>query len=218
MGLTRPSTVDGVKRFDLLGDFEVVSSDGVGDDEDFPHDGDQGDFAGAMIGFDEAIIEVLQRGRMSDGGPGGIEQGAADERSSVPDFGLPALFSAFVGVGGEPDEGGDLFSGQMAEFWQVGDQSRGDDRTDAAHTAQGFGEAIELPIAGDVTLDRLFDGLEALGERRDDDRQAFANDRIVRQIGTADVRPAGRRRAACVGRPAPSAVRRCETSLANRRA
>jgi hypothetical protein len=47
-------------------------------------------------------------------------------------------------------------STQTAEFRQVGDERCGDDRADAAHGAQDLGQAIELPIAGDVTLDRLF--------------------------------------------------------------
>ncbi len=38
-------------------------------------------------------------------------------------------------------------------------------RTDAAHPAQSLGEAIKLPIAGDVALDRLLDGVKALGQR-----------------------------------------------------
>ena len=100
-------------------------------------------------------------------------------------FGLPDFFSAFVGVGGEADEGGDLLSAQTAEFRQVGDERCGDNRADAAHGAQDLGQAIELPIAGDVTLDRLFNGVKALGERRDDEGQALANERVVRQIGAA---------------------------------
>ena len=92
---------------------------------------------------------------------------------------------------GEADEGGDLLAGQAAELRQVGDQRRGHDRTDAAHPAQSLGEAVELPIAGDVALDRLLDGLKALGQRRDDDRQALANKRVACEIGAAAFRLAG---------------------------
>ena len=42
-----------------FGGFEVISSCGVCDDQDFSHDGGEGDFSGTMIGFDEAIVEVL---------------------------------------------------------------------------------------------------------------------------------------------------------------
>ena len=63
---------------------------------------------------------------------------ACAERSSVAGFGMAALF-AFVRMGGEPDKGCDLFSGQAAELRQVGDQRRGDDRADAAHCAQSLG-------------------------------------------------------------------------------
>jgi hypothetical protein len=42
-----------------------------------------------------------------------------------------------------------------------------------------------------VTLDRLLDGLEALGQRAEDGRQALPNRRIARQIGAATLRLAG---------------------------
>ena len=94
-------------------------------------------------------------------------------------------------MGGESDKGCDLFSGQTVELRQVGDQRRGDDRTDAAHRAQSLGEAIKLPIARDVALDRLLDGVKALGQRRDHGRQTLPKDRIVRQIGATTFRLAG---------------------------
>jgi hypothetical protein len=52
---------------------------------------------------------------MADGGAGGVEQRAAHKRSSVAGFGLSALFTAFVSLGGESDKGCDLLSGQTAE-------------------------------------------------------------------------------------------------------
>jgi hypothetical protein len=164
---------------------EVVSGDGVGDDENFPHDRGEGDLSGSFVVVGDAIVEVAHRRGMADSGAGGVEQGAAHERLSMTGFGLPDSFSAFVGVGGEADEGGYLFSTQMAEFRQVGDERCGDDRADAAHGAQDLRQAIELPIAGDVTLDRLFNGVETLGERSDDEGQALANERVVCQIGAA---------------------------------
>src|ERR1700733_2669587 len=163
--LCGPSTVEVSSGLWLCG-FEGVSGDGAGDDQDFSHDGGQGDFSGAMIGFDEAIVEVLHRGRIANGGPGGVEQGAAHERSSVAGFGLPAFFSAFVRMGGESDEGCDLFSGPAAELRQVGDQRRGHDGTHAAHPAQSLGEAIK-----------------ALGQRRDDGRETLPDDRLSRPNG-----------------------------------
>jgi hypothetical protein len=152
--------------------FEVVTGDGVGDDENFPHDSGEGDLSGSIVVVGDAIVEVAHRGGMADSGAGGVEQGAAHERSSMTGFGLPDSFSAFVGMGGEADEGGYLLSTQTTEFRQVGDERRSDDRADTAHGAQDLGQAIELPIAGDVMLDRLFNGVKALGERRDDEGQA----------------------------------------------
>jgi hypothetical protein len=101
--------------------------------------------AGAMVGFDETAVEVAHRGGTADGGARGVEKGAAHERSSMTGFGWPCSFSAFVCMRGEADKGGDLLSGQAAKLRQVGDQRGGHDRTDAAHRAQGLGEAIEPP-------------------------------------------------------------------------
>ena len=115
---------------------EVVSGDGVGDDEDFPHDSGEGDLSGSIVVVGDAIVEVAHRGGMADSGAGGVEQGAAHERSSMTGFGLPFSFSAFVGMGGEADKGGDLPSTQTAEFRQVGDERCRDDRADTAHGAQ----------------------------------------------------------------------------------
>ena len=61
----------------------------------------------------------------------------------------------------------------------------------AAHPAQSLGEAIKLPIAGDVALDRLLDGVKALGQRRDDRGETLPDDRLARQIGAAAFRLAG---------------------------
>jgi hypothetical protein len=41
---------------------EVVSGDGVGDDEDFPHDSGEGDFSGSIVVVGDAIVEVAHRG------------------------------------------------------------------------------------------------------------------------------------------------------------
>ena len=47
---------------------EKVAGDGVGDDEDFPHDGGEGDFSGPFVAFDEAAVEVAQAAGVADGG------------------------------------------------------------------------------------------------------------------------------------------------------
>ena len=40
----------------MLG-LEVVSGDGVGDDENFPHDRGEGDLSGSIVGMGEASVE-----------------------------------------------------------------------------------------------------------------------------------------------------------------
>jgi hypothetical protein len=114
---------------------EMISSHGVCDDQDFPHDGSQGDLAGTIVCFDDAFVEVAHCGGMADCSPGGVEQDVADEGSSMTGFCPSAPFSALMRMRGEADERRDLFSSQMAEFRQVGD----DDRTDPAYDAQRFG-------------------------------------------------------------------------------
>ena len=140
------------------------------------------------------------------------------ERSSVAGFGLPALFFAFVRMGGESDEGCDLFSGQAAELRQVGDQRRGHDGTPRrAPRAE--------PWRGDQAPHRWRCGARSPPRWR----QGFGSaprrpwrDSPGRSARSPDRRgglpPGGRRQAACAGRPAPSGARRRETSRADRRA
>ena len=113
------------------------------------------------------------------------------ERSSVAGFGLPALFSAFVRMGGESDEGCDLFSVRRPNSGRSATSVAATTGPHAAHPAQSLGEAIKLPIAGDVALDRLLDGVKALGQRRDDRGETLPDDRLARQIGAAAFRLAG---------------------------
>ena len=47
--------------------------------------------------------------------------------------------------------------------------------------AQDLRQAIELPIASDVTLDRVFNGVKAWGER-DDEGHALAIERVVSRL------------------------------------
>ena len=105
-------------------------------------------------------------------------------------LGLPSSFSAFVRLGARPT--------RAAICLPVRRPSSGRSATSVAattgptpHPTQSLGEAVELPIAGDVALDRLLDGLKALGQRRDDDRQALANKRVACEIGAAAFRLAG---------------------------
>src|SRR5215831_3572539 len=69
-----------------LGGLEMVSSDGVGDDEDFPHDGGEGDLSRSIVVADDAIVEVAHLAGVTDGGSGGVEEGASHERPSMTGF------------------------------------------------------------------------------------------------------------------------------------
>src|SRR3984957_13412605 len=126
--LCGPSTAEVSSGLWLCG-FEGGSGDGAGDDQDFSHDGGQGDFSGAMIGFDEAIVEVLHRGRIANGGPGGVEQGAAPRAVFRGRFWPAGSFFRFRAYGGRVRRGLRSVFRQAAELRQVGDQRRGHDGT-----------------------------------------------------------------------------------------
>ena len=149
------------------------------------------------------------RARMANGGPGGVEQRAAHERSSMAGFGLPALLQPCVW--GRARRGRRRRAPAGGRVRRVGDQRRGHDGADAAHPAQSLGEAIAPHRWRCGAFDRLLDGLKALGQRRDDSRQAFS----ARSDSLADRRGSLPRRASTsgcrAGRPAPSGVRRRET-------
>ena len=134
---------------------QVVSSDGVGDDEDFPHHCGQGDLSRAPIGLDDTVVEVAHCRGMTDCRSGGVEKGASHDGSSVTGLCAAASCSALVGLGGEADEGGDLLSAETAELGQVGNEGRGDNAADAAHRAERSGEAFKLSLSAAMIADRL---------------------------------------------------------------
>jgi len=109
-----------------------VFQHGIEDGQQFPHARDERDFLG-FAGGAEPLIETPNHG---------IEAGRHD-RSHVechPHLGTPTPHRASASQGpaipiqrGHADEGGDLFVRQRTQFRQIGQQGRGQDRTDARH-------------------------------------------------------------------------------------
>ena len=98
-------------------------------------------------------------------------------------FGLPDSFSAFVGAGRGRRRRLSV-SAQTASSGKSAMSLAATTGPTPRNGAQDLRQAIELPIASDVTLDRVFNGVKAWGER-DDEGHALAIERVVCQINAA---------------------------------
>src|SRR6187200_2297605 len=99
----------------------AVSQDGVEDDEELSHAGDQGLLAGFSGGAELVVMGGDDRVGAA-GDQGGHVEGGAHGGSAAGD-GAAAAHAAAVAVDrGDADQGGDLAAGQVAELGQLGDQ------------------------------------------------------------------------------------------------
>jgi len=176
-----------------------VTQDGVCDDEELSHEGDEGDLAWPAVLADEAIVEVLELGGMREGGASAVEEKAPHLGSTMADALAAFDLAAALGMGRQSDEGGDLLAGEVSEFGQVGEQGDDGRRPNAADALQELSAAGQLGIGGDVGLDGGIDGLEAFLEGSADLIEALANDgamgvisaRLLGMDGVGELAPSG---------------------------
>ena len=161
------------------GGLEMISRDGVGDDEYFSHHGGEGYGPGTPVLFDQAIEKIAQLAGMTDGGARRVEKRVSDARASVAGCGAPLGFAAFTRSRGKADQGGDLFSVQTAQFRQVRHQDGGDNGADATHFTQSLAEAVEPLIICDMARDLVFDGFQAPRHGRKHEFQGFSDNGVV---------------------------------------
>ena len=88
----------------------------IGLDEEFAHDGDQGDFAG-FASLAEPPVEAGKGRMVFDGDQSGHVEGFADGGSAAPDFSLAAPLAAVTVEGGQSGHGSDgLSSSRRMKF------------------------------------------------------------------------------------------------------
>ena len=108
----------------------AVSQDGVEDDEELAHAGDEGLLAG-FAGGAELFVVGGDDGIGAAGDQGGHVEGGAHGGAAAGDGAAAAQGAAVAVDRRDPDQGGDLAAVEMAEFGQLGDQGAQRRRADA---------------------------------------------------------------------------------------
>ena len=106
--------------------------DGVEDDEEFSHGGDEGHEFG-FSGADESLIERFELCIVPDGDDGGHVEGLAELGSSAAGGSLPSERAAVAIGGSDADESCDLLVVELSEFGKFADQGCGGGWSDAVH-------------------------------------------------------------------------------------
>ena len=87
-----------------------MCDEGVGEDDELSHDGDEGDLGLFSCGA-ESVIDGLEVWIAARGGKGGHGEGAAQLRASAADMAGAGLLAAIAGDGGEAGDHGGLVGG-----------------------------------------------------------------------------------------------------------
>jgi hypothetical protein len=134
----------------------ILADDGVGENCELSHDGGDGDF-GLFSAGHEMIVEGFQVRIVPSGAVGWHMESGPDVGPSASDSAGFAALAAVVGDGGEADDHGDLFGGELAEFDHAGDEGESGARADAGDR----GEDFEATGKGGIDVDPVTDfGLE----------------------------------------------------------
>ncbi len=96
-----------------------MSDERVSEDEEFSHDGGDGDFGWFSVG-DEACVEAFEVGVEAACAEGGHVESFADVGASAADVSLAVFGSAIGGEGGEAGKGGDLLGIDASQFVEAG--------------------------------------------------------------------------------------------------
>jgi hypothetical protein len=134
----------------------VVLEEGVGDDDEFAHDGGSGDLGG-LSGGDERFVFGLESGVAADRDEGRHVDGLAQAHAAAADEALAFPLPAFAGDGGEADKacGFPAFKGsEFRHLDQQGESGGGSDAWNADEALEARPEAgIGLDEAGEFGVD-----------------------------------------------------------------
>ena len=126
----------------------IIAEHSVEGCDHFSHDGDDDDL-GFLVGTGEAIGEGLEGGIVPACAEGGHVEYITDRHSTPEDAAVSPELAAIEIVWCKTDEGGDLLAAHLPEFWQQGDERKGQHRADTWHRGQQVIEPSESSIGGD---------------------------------------------------------------------
>src|SRR3954451_21836922 len=123
----------------------IIAEHSVEGCDHFSHDGNDDDL-GFLVGTGEAIGEGLEGGIITACAEGGHVEDITDRHSAPEDAAVSPELAAVEIVWCKTDERGDLLAAHLPEFWQQGDERKGQHRADAWHRGQQVIEPSESSI------------------------------------------------------------------------
>src|SRR5262245_3512875 len=94
----------------------TIAAQRVGGCDHFSDDG-CADERGFFVGIGEAIVEGFEGGTVSACAEGGHVEDITDRHPTTVDAAVSLELAAIEVIGCEADEGGDLFTAHLPEFW-----------------------------------------------------------------------------------------------------
>ena len=145
----------------------LISQHGIGDADQFAHDGDDSEALG-FAGLEQALIEAAQGWIVLDYGEACGEQRRADLRPAAADVAFAAHLSAVMVHRREPHQGGDLVAIDGAKFGQFSDEGTCHDIADAGDGLQQILLGTKDRAGGDQLVDGALDPGDLGGEAHAD--------------------------------------------------
>jgi hypothetical protein len=143
------ATVLGCK--DKVGAFQEV----VGEDDEFSHEGSEGEFFG-FAAIEETEVERSKNRIVAGGDERGHVKDRADLRAAAEDMALTAELTTVVVKGSDAGEGGGLGIGEGAEFGHEGDEGRGGEQADALDLLEALDPGQQMGRSSDFGLHERF--------------------------------------------------------------
>jgi hypothetical protein len=150
LGAARGLILDGDRGFGRVArELKVrVGEQAVEEDDEFAHDGGEGDFGG-FASFAQALVKDAQDGVVADGGEGGHVEDVADRFAPAGNAAGAGIGAAILVVGSDACQGGGFLVTEGAQFGHLGEQGRGGHRTHAGDGLQAVGLGLKRGVGGE---------------------------------------------------------------------
>ncbi len=113
----------------------MIAQHGIQGGDHLAHNSHNDDL-GLLIGSRKTLVKGFESGVVSACAEGRHIKDVADRHAATIDAAMATELAAVEVVGRDPDESSDLLSAHSPEFWQKGDECKGQDRTDTRHRDQ----------------------------------------------------------------------------------
>jgi len=135
-------------------------------DDEFTHDGSQGDLGGFAC-QPEALIKLLEGLVAAGGDEGGHVEGPADGRTAATNGSAAPPLATFAGMGCQAGQGRGLAPVEGAQFGQFGQHAQGGDGSHPFDGLKGLSALIQGGDLGTQDGELVFDLLDGLFQLAD---------------------------------------------------